>query len=126
MMSKMGMKIDRIACGTFALAAALLCACGSDRDRTDRAGRDTSAQPPAAAPDTSSTTPASPAAGDSLDATRWVLRGDGLGPVRVGMTVAEADRATGGLDRTAGLESCDYVRPKRRPARGSFLVGGGR
>lgn len=118
------MKMDRIARGTVVLAATLLCACGPDAAGTGRVERDTTVKPPTAQPD--SAAPSAPAPADSAAAGSWVLRADGIGPVRVGMTVDEAQRAAGGLDRTAGLEACDYVRPKNGPAGVSFMVENGR
>lgn len=123
------MMMDRSMRGGVLFLAALLCACGSDEGAVKGGGGDTVAAAPAApsapvaAP--SSATPAAPA--DSVDPARWVLRADGVGPVRVGMTVAEANQAvSGGLDRTTGLEQCDYVRPKQGPAGVSLMVENGR
>lgn len=101
-----------------ALAAA--CACSGDAPKRERA-----AVPPSPPPSASETTQT--ASGDTLDFARWVLRADGVGPVRVGMSVADADRAVpGGLDRTAGLEECDYVRPKSGPDGVALMVERGR
>ncbi|HET7234362.1 MAG TPA: hypothetical protein VFJ16_30390 [Longimicrobium sp.] len=122
------MKIDRIARATLVSGAMALCACARDADEQGRAERDTTvAQPPAARLDTSGPAPAAPPSADAAgEFSSWVLRAEGIGPVRVGMTVAEADRAVGGLDRINGLEPCDYVRPRRGPAHVSLMVEDGR
>ena len=123
------MTMNRSKRGGVLFLAALLCACGSDGGAGKNGAGDTVAAAPAApaAPAAApSPTPAAPA--DSVvDPARWVLRADGVGPVRVGMTVAEANQAvSGGLDRTTGLEQCDYVRPKQGPAGVSLMVVDGR
>jgi len=115
--------------GGMILAAALLCACGSDDNAggggaaADSTAASASAPPPSSAPATPP--PAAPAGAG--DASSWALRADGVGPVKVGMTVAEADQALpGGLDNTTGLEACDYVRPKQGPGGVSLMVVDGR
>jgi hypothetical protein len=123
------MTMDRFTRGAMMVLAAALCACGSGDEDGAKAAADSTAS--ASAPPPSATTPApapAPApAGDPADPARWALRADGVGPVRVGMTVAEANDALGGgLDRTSGLEACDYVRPKAGPAGVSLMVENGR
>lgn len=113
----------RITRGSATLAIALLSACADKPGESDQSERDTTVTNAPAAP---TPAPSAPVSAASSDTTQWVLRADGIGPLRVGMTVAEADRAVGGLDRTAGLEACDYVRPKRGPAGVSFMVEEGR
>lgn len=126
------MMIDRIArCGMVVLAGLALGACGSkDNDTAEQA--DSTAVPSVAeapvAP-SATDTPSAPAPADSAasDPANWVLREDGAGPVRVGMTVAEANGAVpGGLNKTTGLESCDFVQPKNGPANVMFMVVDGR
>ncbi|HEU4559596.1 MAG TPA: hypothetical protein VFS20_17220 [Longimicrobium sp.] len=118
------MKIDRILRGGMIALAAALCACAPGESNDTTAGEDTAARStpaPAAAPASST------AAADTAGSASWVLRADGIGPLRVGMTVDEANRAVGGgLDRTSGLEECDYVRPKTGPAGVSLMVVDGR
>lgn len=70
---------------------------------------------------------AAPAAAD----TGWVLRMDGAGPLRIGMTVDEARAALGG-DLTSGLAgspdptACDYPRSAALPAGLKVMMEGGR
>ena len=100
--------------GTLALAAAL-CACRSDAAPRDTRAPDTSAAPPTAA---------APAADTS---GRQVLRADGIGPLRVGMTLAEAARALGGVSDTTKLErACDYVQPTAADLGVALMVEEGR
>jgi hypothetical protein len=49
----------------------------------------------------------------------------GLGPIKVGMTVAQAEKA-GGIDlvREGGDARCSYVRPEDRTIRASFMLKG--
>lgn len=120
------MKMGRSMRGGTIFLAALSCACGSDRAAGGGAARDTVAAAPAAPP-APAASPSSSVPADPVDPARWVLRADGVGPVRVGMTVAEADQAlSGGLDSTTGLEACDYVRPKQGPEGVSLMVENGR
>jgi hypothetical protein len=125
----MKMKIERFARGAMLLLAASLTACGSDRAGDDRAAADSSATAPSSASSTAapSAAPAAPAAPQGpANLANSALRADGIGPLRVGMTVAEADRALGGLDRATGLAQCDYVHPKNGPAHVAFMVEEGR
>lgn len=119
------MTMDRFTRGGILVLAAALCACGRGDADGGEAAADSTAS--ASAPPPTATAPAPAPAGGPADPARWVLRADGVGPVRVGMTVAEANAALGGgLDRTGGLESCDYVRPKAGPAGVSLMVQDGR
>ncbi len=56
------------------------------------------------------------AAPDS-DAPDWTVRADGIGPLRVGMTLEEASRVLGEELRVAYADfpSCDHVRPSSLP-----------
>lgn len=118
------MTIDRMLRGGVMILAATLCACGSG-DSSGRAGDGDSTAAPASAPPAAA--PVSPDTSADTAASAWVLRADGVGPLRVGMTVDEANRAVdGGLDRTAGLDECDYVRPRNGPAGVMLMVVDGR
>jgi hypothetical protein len=86
----------------------------------------------AAAPEGDSAAPAqAPAA--STDGT-WVMRLDGMGPLRVGMTLDEARAALGGdlrmhddnADHPEGPDRCDYPRSARLPAGAMVMVQGQR
>src|SRR5690606_23615122 len=82
--------------GLLTVVAALSSAC--ERREAPRMGAEgaDSARPAAA------TVPA--------DSAEWVLSADGYGPVRVGMTVADARAALGGLDAPpADRPECAYV-----------------
>lgn len=50
-----------------------------------------------------------------------------LGPVRAGMTIAQANAALGGiLNVPSRLDECDYVRPRTTPRDVAFMVEKGR
>src|SRR5688500_3736858 len=58
----------------------------------------------------------------------WAVTARGLGPLRVGMTVAEARAAIGGaLEAPDGADTaaCDYVFLRGGPPGVSLMVGGG-
>jgi hypothetical protein len=104
-------------------------ACGSADDTAPVVEGDSLA---AAAPDLDSLAPAqTPAA--SAD-TGWVMRIDGMGPLRVGMTLDEARTALGGdlamnadnPDHPEGADRCDYPRSARLPAGVQMMVQGQR
>jgi hypothetical protein len=110
---------------TIGLLALAACARDSGDART-------SAPPPpppqATVPAAADSPQAASASADSAAAPRdtagvWILNEHGVGPVRVGMRVAQADTATpGGLDRTTDLApECDVLHPKRGPRGLSFL-----
>ncbi|HYW13235.1 MAG TPA: hypothetical protein VE871_14845 [Longimicrobium sp.] len=103
-------------------------ACGSADDAAPVAEGDSIA----AAPDLDSVAPPqTPAA--SAD-TAWVMRHDGMGPLRVGMTLDEARTALGGdlamnpdsPDHSEGADRCDYPRSARLPAGVQVMVVGER
>lgn len=66
--------------------------------------------------------------------TAWVMRLDGMGPVRVGMTFDEARAALGGdlrmnddsADHPQGADRCDYPRSAGLPAGTQVMVQGQR
>lgn len=96
------------------LVSALL---GCAKDSGDGRSAAAPSSPPAAPADTPAAVsfPSVPASADTAAAV-WVLDEHGVGPVRVGMRVAQADSATpGGLDRTTDLRpECDVLHPRRR------------
>jgi hypothetical protein len=108
----------------------LAAACGSGRDEAPVAQGDSIA---AAAPEGDSTAPAPAASAPSAD-TAWVMRHEGMGPVRVGMTVDEARTALGGdlalnadnPDHPEGADRCDYPRSARLPSGVKMMVQGQR
>lgn len=71
------------------------------------------------------------AAGDSLppvaetvDSLTWVARADGIGPIRAGMTLAEASAALGEPVQVdyADFENCDYATPGALPDGVSLMI----
>lgn len=59
--------------------------------------------------------------------SRWVVTEKGAGPVRVGMTVAEAQQALGSeLTAMSAAAPCYYVKPQRGPSGIAFMVTDGR
>lgn len=77
---------------------------------------------PANPPDTSM-----PATPDSAPTGTWTVSETRIGPVRAGMTLAQANIALGGtLDVRPGLAECDYVRPRTTPRHVAFMVEKGR
>jgi hypothetical protein len=114
------------------LIAALLvlsAACGGGGDDDAAATTDSTA----AAPSTGQTTP--PVSTDSAAAqdTAWTLRHDGIGPLRVGMTAAEAEAALGHF-RTipfnpgapADSMACEYAASDRLPEGVNVMMEGAR
>ena len=77
--------------------------------------------------------PAGEASAPSAD-TAWVMRLDGMGPLRIGMTLDEARAALGGdlrmnddsADHPEGPDRCDYPRSARLPAGAVVMVQGQR
>lgn len=55
----------------------------------------------------------------------WTVSAVGIGPVRAGMTLAEAGRALG-VPLSADSASCTYVRPPGVPVGVSFMIVDGR
>jgi hypothetical protein len=115
---------------SIALIALLLCAaCGSGGDSDSAGGTDSLTSAPAAAQPADSAAPAI-----SRPDTAWRLRFDGLGPVRVGMTVDEARAALGGdlaltpdnPQHPEGPDRCDYPRSARLPSGVKMMVQGQR
>jgi hypothetical protein len=114
-----------------ALTALLLsaAACGSGGGDAPAAGGDSVV---AAAPEGDSAAPAQ-APAPSAD-TAWVMRPNGMGPLRIGMTVDEARAALGGDLRMSeddgtypgGPDRCDYPRSGRFPAGVQVMVDGQR
>ena len=110
-----------------ALSALLLCAACGSREAADAMSR-TADSIVAAAPEGAPAAPSAPAD------TGWVMRPDGLGPLRVGMTLDEARAALGGdlaMPGTAGgvdegPDRCDYPRSARLPAGAMVMVQGQR
>ncbi|MEO7369168.1 MAG: hypothetical protein ABIZ36_14525, partial [Gemmatimonadaceae bacterium] len=73
--------------------------------------------PPAETPAPGLTTPAEPKAG------KWQVTAVGIGDVRAGMSVDEANVAVGNsLAIPPKLQECDYVRPKKTPKNLAFMV----
>ena len=87
--------------GCLTTMLALLAACGGD-GRVARDTADTSAPP----------------------VERWRVSATGIGPVRIGMTLDEANEVLGGqLTPPEQLEpACDYVQPKNLPADVAFMI----
>lgn len=87
-------------------------------------------QPPAkASANSTARNEAAPASAPAAEA--WVLTSDGLGPLRIGMTIAEITAAAGPdsePNAPGGMEpeSCDQFRPARAPAGVIVMVEQGR
>lgn len=111
------------ALGCVTLVAALACtrpdnsAVSADSSRVEQTTGSTDAT--AAAPTSNSPTPSAPSA--------WTVSAAGLGPVRAGMTIAEAGRVLGtALSVSPEAASCAYVRPAGVPPGVSFMIVDGR
>ena len=64
-----------------------------------------------------------PATPDELLAGKWQVTAAGIGDVKAGMSLDEANVILGGtLSIPARLEECDYVRPKSTPKHLAFMV----
>ena len=102
-----------------------LAACTTDKSSTVDSGAATPAVsneevPKAAAPsgDTVATAPI-----PEKPADKWQVTADGIGNVKAGMTVEEANAALGNtLAIPAKLQECDYVRPKTTPKGLAFMI----
>lgn len=63
----------------------------------------------------------------AAQASNWSVRMEGAGPIRFGMTLAEArDAAHDSLPVSAVSDSCGYVTPRSAPAGLSFMTEAGR
>lgn len=115
------MRIGRI--GMMMAVALLAAACGGgDADEVQAPAADTTAAPPTAS------APAETAAADSA---AWTLSDEGIGPLRVGMTVDEARAALGGdfqplENDDPSPEACTYARSGAIPAGVQVMLVGGR
>jgi hypothetical protein len=90
---------------TIRLTLAFLCALTACSVKTEKAGNDTAnvdtaavvTQPAPSAPATPATpTPATPDTSRPAQSTSWTVNEAGIGPIRAGMTVAQANKAVGG------------------------------
>ena len=63
-------------------------------------------------------------AGPDADAPDWTVRADGIGPLRVGMTLEEASRVLGEelVVAYAYFPSCDHVRPSSLPGGVALMI----
>ncbi|WP_420128251.1 hypothetical protein [Longimicrobium sp.] len=121
----------------FTAIAALLVlstACGGGGDDDTVATDTTAAATPSAAP-ASTDSAAVPASTDSAAAgdTTWALRHDGIGPLRVGMTAAQAEAALGSFrlipfnpGAPADSMACGYAGSDRLPAGVKVMMEGAR
>jgi hypothetical protein len=92
--------------------------CTSRADRAADTAADSGASPETARA-------SAPAVGeDPAVPTAWVVRPDGIGPVRTGMTLAELSSVLGEQVRAAyaDFEGCDYVRASRFPGGLALMV----
>jgi hypothetical protein len=111
-------------------ALSLCAACGSGGDDDRSAAADGAPALPSAE-ESVLPPPSDPAARPD---TAWVLRMDGIGPLRVGMTLDEARAALGGdlrmsenpVSMEAGADRCDHPRSARLPAGVMMMVQGQR
>jgi hypothetical protein len=117
---------------TVAALLVLSTACGGGGD-DDAVASDTTA---AATPSTvAADSPLAPASTDSPaeQDTTWALRHDGIGPLRVGMTAAEAEAALGSFrliafnpGAPADSMACGYAESDRLPAGVKVMMEGAR
>lgn len=64
---------------------------------------------------------------NAVNMTHWIVSAGGIGPVRIGMTAAQARAALGGdLTVTGRDPSCDYASSLRVPEGVNFMVTNGR
>jgi hypothetical protein len=114
----------------FATLLSLCAACGSGGDDARSAAADSAA----ALPTVEQATLPPPVDPGARPDTAWVLRMDGIGPLRVGMTVDEARAALGGDLRMSenpvsmedGADRCDHPRSAALPAGVMMMVEGQR
>lgn len=74
--------------------------------------------------DRSATTDSLPPVAATVDSLTWVARADGIGPIRAGMSLAEASAALGEPVQVqyADFENCDYATPSALPDGVSLMV----
>lgn len=74
--------------------------------------------------DRAATSDSLPPVAETVDSLTWVARADGIGPIRAGMTVAEASAAVGESLQVdySDFETCDYVTPSVLPEGVSLMV----
>jgi hypothetical protein len=96
------------------LALLALAACGGSDARDPGADSTAVALPDARPP------------GDSASSSAWQLSASGIGPVRVGMTVAEAALALHDAETPPATEECAYVGLSGLPAGVSLMTEAGR
>lgn len=74
--------------------------------------------------DRAASTDSMPAAAHPVDSPGWVARADGIGPIRAGMTLAEASAAIGESLHVdySDFETCDYATPSVLPEGVSLMI----
>jgi len=74
--------------------------------------------------DRPSTTDSVPAVAETVDSLTWVARADGVGPIRAGMTIAEASAAIGESLHVdySDFGTCDYATPSVLPEGVSLMI----
>ncbi len=109
-------------------ACAIACAC-SPADQKVASATDTIPTTGTASPepDTSVQPPKPQPSQPPLPSANWIVTAEGIGPVKAGMTIAEANSAVGNsLDLPSALQECDYTRTKNAPTGVGFMIEKGR
>jgi hypothetical protein len=113
--------------GAIGIALALslafsLAACGGGEREAARADAPDDAR--AAAADSAAGAPADSGPAAATDSVAWLVRPDGIGPIRVGVPLAALGDALGErlVARYEDFEGCDFVRPKAAPPGVTVMV----
>src|SRR4051812_17595881 len=103
------------------LAIAVAIGCSVEQ----KAGSDTSRAGPATTKSTTDTSTAPGAPGTSPYSTAWNVTPDGIGSIRVGMSVDDIRRVAGETTMPSAAAECSYVRPAAAPPGVSVMLARG-
>jgi hypothetical protein len=106
-----------------AILVAAAASCSTD---TRRPASDTPQSRPDSAATAGTATPKSPPASAPSANTAWIVTPDGIGTIRVGMTVDELRGAVGDIPGANVTADCSYVRPGSVPPGVSVMLARGR
>jgi hypothetical protein len=111
---------------TRSVLAILVAAAASCSTDTRRPASDTPQSRPDSAATAGTATPKSPPASAPSANTAWIVTPDGIGTIRVGMTVDELRGAVGDIPGANVTADCSYVRPGSVPPGVSVMLARGR
>ena len=110
---------------TRSLLAVLVSVTTSCSAETRRSSSDTASSRPDSPATEGTASPEAPSRSASDTNARWIVTPDGIGAVRVGMTVDELRRAVGDIPGANPTADCSYVRPTSAPPGVSVMLARG-